>query len=115
MAEISDPPTGLASTNTLDGIEMGGGPAELRLAGKILCVMANPPGLGSDVVLMVKLRAVEDCLVDHEDSSQSRYLKCRLVGAWLPGSPPPIDVNQGSLWEQAGPVGSTTPDEPPPQ
>jgi hypothetical protein len=109
MAKISEKPAGLPSTNALDGLPAEE-PAEVRLAGKTLCVLADPPQLGGNVELMVRLHITEDCIAQHDDGNEVRYLKARLVGAWRPGSPPPVDVNQPDLWEQAPPEGSIKPE-----
>ncbi len=79
--------------------------SEIRLAGKTLCVLTDPPGLGAEVTLCVKLHVVEDCTAVHEDDTEVNYLKCRLVAAWREGSPPPPD-DQGALWETAPPEGT---------
>lgn len=80
--------------------------AEIRLAGKILCVLENPPVLGDEFDLMVRLKVTESCATEKESGEHDFYRKTKLVGAWRPGSTPPIDTNQASLWDQAPPEGS---------
>lgn len=84
-------------------------PAEIRLAGKTLCVLADAPQLGQDLELMVRLHVTEDCIAQHENDAEVRYLKVRLVAAWKPGSPPPVDPEL-PLWDQAVPEGTIEPE-----
>lgn len=84
----------------------GNAPAELRLAGKILCILAKPPALGEEITLLVKLRVTDSGAIEHEDGEHVFYRKVRLIGAWRDGDPPPIDTSQPQLWDQAPPEGS---------
>lgn len=84
----------------------GSAPAEIRLAGKILCVLADPPSLGDELTLLMKVRVTDTGVVEHEDEQHVFYRKVKLVAAWQAGSTPPVDTNQASLWDQAPPEGS---------
>jgi hypothetical protein len=82
---------------------------EIRLAGKRLCVLSDPPKLGDNIDLNVRLHVIEDCTAQHEDETQVQYLRVRLVAAWKPGDPVPVST-QEPLWDQAGPEGSIKPE-----
>ena len=84
----------------------GKAPAEVRMAGKILCILEDPPNLGDEVTLLVKLRVIDVGVVEHEGGEHVFYRKTKLLGAWKPGTTPPIDTNQASLWDQAPPEGT---------
>lgn len=83
------------------------------MSGKTLCVLADPPKLGDELTLLVRLRVIEEATSQKESGDQTHIRKTRLIGAWVPGTPPPIDTSQGSLWDQAPPAGSIPPETPP--
>jgi len=114
MAEITTRPARLPSGNELDRFDAADNiPAEIRMGNKTLVVLANPPHRGGTVTLMVKLQVVDDCVHLTTEGEDVHFKRCRLVGAWLPGQPEPVDANQGTLWDQAPPVGSIRDDEQP--
>lgn len=84
----------------------GNAPAEIRLGGKILCILPNPPKLGDEITLNIKLRVIDSVVSEHEDGEHVFYRKVKLIGAWRDGEPPPIDTNQPQLWDQAPEVGT---------
>lgn len=111
MALVTEQPKDLPTTNALAGLVGGSEPAEVRLSGKILCILADPPALGEDLTLLVKLHVTENCVAEHADGETVVYRKTKLVAAWRPGTPEPIDPEQGSLWEQAPPAGTFETDD----
>lgn len=84
----------------------GNAAAEIRLAGKTLCVLENPPSLGDVVTLMMRVRVTDSSVTEHENGDHIFYRKVKLIDAWKASSPPPVDTNQASLWDQAPPEGS---------
>ena len=96
MTLITEKPTGLPGTpNDLDNIpdDLLGGPpprAEIRLAGKTLTTLENPPGGGEDVVLLVRLK-VRQSGVDFNDDGNEEvpYRSMKLVSCWKPGTDEP--------------------------
>jgi hypothetical protein len=103
---VTEQPKDLPTTNALAGLVPTVEPAEIRLSGKVLCVLAEPPALGTDLTLMIKVHVTENCVAEHADGATVFYRKTKLVAAWKPGDPEPIDPDQGSLWEQAPPEGT---------
>lgn len=98
MTLITNKPVGLASGNDLDSIpdDLLGGPpppAEIRLAGKTLTVLENPPAGGEDVVLLVRLK-VRAAGVDFNDDGNEEvpYRSMKLVSCWKPGDKEPEPV-----------------------
>ena len=106
MALVKTKPKDLDSGNDLDKISLPViAPAEIRLAGKILTVMPNPPGLGHELTLMIKLKVNEVCTSEKSDDDIVHYRKTQLLAAWLPGTPAPPD-DQGALIDAGGnPIG----------
>lgn len=94
MALVDTKPEDLESTNALDDIDDGPEAAdttEIRMSGKPLTRLTNPPGRGDDVVLMIRVRAIgegEDFPEDPE-ADPVPYVKGRLVNCWLPGQKEP--------------------------
>lgn len=90
--------------------------AEIRLAGKILCVLPKPPALGEEITLMVKLRVTEDGTIIKEDETETHFRRTKLIAAWPAGTPgPPTDpalvgsdgkVESGDAWDSAPPEGT---------
>lgn len=97
MALIDQKPEGLDSTNALDDIPddlLGGppSPAVIKLSNMNLAVLADPPGPGEDVVLLVRLR-VYDIGTAYGDNGEgepsSPYRKTKLIACWKPGTKEP--------------------------
>lgn len=101
MALVKDPPKDLPTTNALAGINTGSEPAEIRLGGKILTVLENPPGLGHEVTLLIKVKVNEVCTGEKSEGDIVHYRKTTLLAAWLPGTPAPPD-NQAALIDADG-------------
>lgn len=99
MARVSKKPPDLPSSNDLDKFPAPE-PAEIRLGNKVICVLANPPELGQNVDLMIRIHVKEQCTAIHDDGETVNYLRAKLLGsAWRPGERPPADVDQLVLGE----------------
>jgi hypothetical protein len=102
MALVKNKPKGIPSGNDLDKIGPPPvAPAEIRLGGKILTVLENPPGLGHEVTLLIKVKVNEVCTGEKSEGEIVHYRKTALLAAWLPGTPAPPD-NQAALIDADG-------------
>ena len=94
---VTTKPANLPSSNALDRFQLDS-PAEIRLAGKILTILDNAPGLGERVTLMVTVEVTEICEGIKKNGDPTHYRKSSLIRAWKPGDNPPADTNQGNLF-----------------
>lgn len=96
MALIDDreAPDYVASTNELDNIpdDLLGGPpppAEIRLSGKTLLVLEDPPEPGDELVLLIRVKVNGTGVDLHDNDEEVPYRKAKLVTCWKPGTPEP--------------------------
>ncbi|MBU8833632.1 hypothetical protein [Mycolicibacterium goodii] len=94
MALITAEPKDLPTTNALDAIpdDLLGGPpppAEIRMSGKILLTLENPPEPGDEIVLLIRLKVNGTGVDLHENDEEVPYRKAKLVTCWKPGTKEP--------------------------
>lgn len=91
MAEVTEKPAGLPSTNELDKIPDLDTRAEIYLSGSHVATLDEPPAMGEKFYLMVELEVTE---VSHKSNDGGQTLvavrRTRRVGdMWRPGTKKP--------------------------
>lgn len=94
MSLITEKPQGIPSGNDLDKIDddlLGGPPppAEIRMSGKTLLTLENPPQPGDEIVLMIRLKINGHGVDLHDNDEEVPFRKSKLVSCWKPGSKEP--------------------------
>lgn len=94
MALIDQKPENLPGTNALDDIpdDLLGGPqppAEIRMSGKTLLTLENPPEPGDELVLLIRVKVNGTGVDLHDNDEEVPYRKAKLVTCWKPGTPEP--------------------------
>ena len=94
MTLIADKPDGLDSTNALDGLpdDLLGGPpppAEIRMSGKTLLTLENPPEPGDELVLLIRVKVNGTGVDLHDNDEEVPYRKAKLVTCWKSGTKEP--------------------------
>src|SRR6185312_15358085 len=104
MALVTDreAPSDIPTTNELARFQLEKPPAEIRMAGKTLTILEEPPGLGDAITLMVKVEVTEICEKQKADGEIVYYRKAKLIGCWKPGERPPDNDEQPGLFDHGG-------------
>lgn len=96
MALVDDrtAPDYVDSTNQLDNIpdDLLGGPpppAEIRMSGKTLLTLENPPEPGDELVLLIRVKVNGTGVDLHDNDEEVPYRKAKLVTCWKPGTADP--------------------------
>lgn len=109
MALVDDrtAPADIPTTNALDNIpdDLLGGPpppAEIRMSGKTLLTLENPPEPGDELVLLIRVKVNGTGVDLHDNDEEVPYRKAKLVTCWKPGSPEPqVPKTQAELDAEA--------------
>ncbi|OBK04060.1 MULTISPECIES: hypothetical protein [Mycolicibacterium] len=96
MALIDDreAPSDIPTTNALDQVpdDLLGGPpppAEIRMSGKTLLTLENPPEPGDELVLLIRVKVNGTGVDLHDNDEEVPYRKAKLVTCWKPGTAEP--------------------------